>query len=130
MPGGKANIKPADNTNGFQKNPQNINRNGRPRKIYTIVKEMGFAPEDTIDAFKELVYYNLKDLDKIEKDESKPAIIRIIAAQLNEAYKRKDFSRAKEILEYVIGKPNQPVQISGGIGDSKHIIEFRDFEEK
>lgn len=31
MPGGNKNIKPEDNTGGFHKNPQNINRQGRPK---------------------------------------------------------------------------------------------------
>ena len=30
MPGGYKNIRPEDNTNGLQKNSQNINRKGRP----------------------------------------------------------------------------------------------------
>jgi len=30
MPGGNKNIKGSDNTNGFQKNPQNINKKGAP----------------------------------------------------------------------------------------------------
>ncbi len=33
MPGGKGNIKPEDNTNGFQKNPQNINSTGLNKKV-------------------------------------------------------------------------------------------------
>ena len=40
MPGGKKNIKPEDNTNGFQKNPQNINRNGAPPSIRNQIKEI------------------------------------------------------------------------------------------
>lgn len=31
MPGGRGKIKPHENTGGFHKNPQNINRNGRPK---------------------------------------------------------------------------------------------------
>lgn len=40
MPGGNKNIRPEDNTNGFQKNPQNINKNGRPYSIDKRIKEL------------------------------------------------------------------------------------------
>jgi len=127
MPGGKGNIKPSDNTNGFQMNPQNINREGRPRKIYTIIKETGFAPEDAIAVFSEFAYYTVKDLEKVEKDETKPALLRIVAGAISEAYKQKNFPKIKEILEYVIGKPNQPIQLSGNFTDTKHVVEFKDY---
>ena len=40
MPGGKGKIKPEDNTNGFQKNPQNINKKGTPISIKNQLKEL------------------------------------------------------------------------------------------
>ena len=46
MPGGYKNIKPSDRTNGLEKNPQNINRKGQPKKIYTVLKEKGYGAED------------------------------------------------------------------------------------
>jgi len=39
MPGGKGNIKGKDGR-GFQLNPENINRNGRPKKFSTRLKEL------------------------------------------------------------------------------------------
>lgn len=35
MPGGYKNIKPSDCKNGLDKNPQNINRSGRPKKLFS-----------------------------------------------------------------------------------------------
>ena len=29
--------------NGFDKNPQNINQNGRPKKVVTKLKELGYS---------------------------------------------------------------------------------------
>lgn len=129
MPGGNKNIKPEDNTGGFHVNKQNINREGRPKKIYTIIKESGFAPEDAIAVFSEFAYYTIKDLYKVCDDETKPALLRIVAGQITEAHKAKNFAKIKEILEYIIGKPNQPIQISGNVGESKHVVEFKDYKK-
>lgn len=117
------------NSAGFDKNPANINREGRPRRIYSIIKETGFAPEDAIAVFSEFAYYTVKDLEKVEKDESNPALLRIVAGAISEAYKQKNFPKIKEILEYVIGKPNQPIQVSGNISDSKHVVEFKNYSK-
>lgn len=38
--GGPGKLGPEDNTNGFDKNPQNINRNGRPPSIRKQIKEL------------------------------------------------------------------------------------------
>jgi flagellar basal body rod protein FlgF len=40
MPGGKGKIRPEDGTEGFQKHPENINRNGRPISIRNQIREM------------------------------------------------------------------------------------------
>ena len=40
MPGGRGKIRPEDNTNGFQKNPKNINRNGAQISIKNQLKEL------------------------------------------------------------------------------------------
>lgn len=43
MPGGNKNIRGSDNTNGFQKNPQNINKKGVPkiRPLRDMLNELG-----------------------------------------------------------------------------------------
>ena len=40
MSGGKGKLGPEDNTNGFDKNPQNINKKGRPPSIRRHLKEL------------------------------------------------------------------------------------------
>lgn len=108
MPGGHKNIKGSDNTNGFQKNPQNIGK-GRKKKIYTVIKEMGYSADDVKTAFGELAFYTLGELKAVYSDESKPIITRIIANQFFTALKKSDWNKIKEILEHVIGKPQQTI---------------------
>jgi len=101
---------PNHNTNGFDKNPDNINKKGRPLKIYTILKEQGYSKDDMTAAFSELAFYTLDDLKEIHNDESKPVITRIIANQFYLALQKGDWSKVKDILEQVTGKPMQKTQ--------------------
>ncbi len=99
---------------GFDKRPENINKEGRPKKIYTVIREAGYSVDDMKTAFGEVAWYDLKELKKIHEDESKPVILRILANQFYQALKRGDWNKIKEILEHTIGKPTQPVDFSGG----------------
>lgn len=103
--GGYKNIKPSDNPKPFQKG--NKMSPGRGKKIYTIIKEMGYNADDMKTAFGELSWYSLKELNDLNKDVTKPAIVRIIANQIYLALQKGDMNKIKEILEYTLGKPTQ-----------------------
>ena len=105
---------PNANTNGFKENPQNIGK-GRKKKIYTVIKEMGYSADDIKTAFGELAFYSLAELKAVHDDESKPIITRIIANQFFQALSKSDWTKIKEILEHVIGKPKQETELSGSI---------------
>ena len=121
------------NTNGLDKNPQNINKEGRPKKIYTIIKEMGYSADDIKTAFNELGFYQINQLDKVSNDDTKPIIVRIVAKQFKLAYDDGNWNKIKEILEHVIGKPVQPIELPKEINippikffntDDRNILEF------
>lgn len=102
------------NTNGFDKNPQNIGH-GRKKKIYTILKEKGYSADDIKTAFGEIAFYNTEELSSIIDDNDKPIITRIVANQFKLALDKGDWNRIKEILEHTIGKPSQPLDLNGNI---------------
>lgn len=85
---------------------------GRPRKIYTILKEKGFSADDVKTVFCEMAWYTTEELKAIYDDATKPIITRIVANQFYKALKDGNFVKIKEILEHTIGKPQQPVALS------------------
>lgn len=100
---------------GFGKNPQNINKAGRPKKIYTILKELGYSKDDMRSGMGELAWYTIEDLRKEANDPDKPAIVQIVANQLVLAREKGDWSKVKDILEIVLnGTSNaqQNIQIN------------------
>ena len=102
------------NTAGFKQNPDNISKSGRPKKIYTILQEQGYSKDDIRTAFGELGWYTLKELQNVHSDNENPLIVRIIANQFILAFNKNDYSKVKEILEHVIGKPTQTVNANLG----------------
>lgn len=116
------------NTNGFAQRP---NDSGRKKKIYTILKEKGYSADDMRTAFGEVAFYNFTELKKLENDESKPIITRIIAKQFLTAFEKSDWSKIKEILEHVIGKPNQTIDqnINEMSAPTEVEVVFKDFSK-
>lgn len=82
-------------------------KNGRKKKIYTILKEQGYNADDMKASFKELAFYDLESLKIVYNDNSKPIIVRIVANQFFQCLKSNDWNKIKDILEHVIGKPTQ-----------------------
>ena len=96
----------SENVKGHEWKPgQSGNPNGRPKKIYTILKEKGFSKDDIKTAFHELAFYTEKELRSMSKDKTKPIITRIAAKQFLTAYDKGNWGAIKEILEHNIGRP-------------------------
>lgn len=97
------------NTNGFDKNPDNIG-GGRKPKIYTILKDKGYSKDDIKACFGELGFYTKQELNEVLQNEELPIIQQIVANQFLEALKGGDWGKIKEILEHSIGKPLQHIE--------------------
>ena len=100
MPGGKGNIKGSDNTNGFQKNPDNINKKGAPegKRITTILKHI---LNNDMDKVRE---------DLKGKDGNEVAALELLKIALSPTSKDNDkLSALKEIMDRVDGKAKQEI---------------------
>jgi len=79
-------------------------KNGRPKKIYTILKESGYSKDDIRTVFGEMAFYTIKELEEAYKDETKPVIFKVVANAFRKAAKEGNYRYIKEILEQYIGK--------------------------
>ena len=119
MPGGRGKIRPEDNTNGFQKNPQNINRSGANRKLVSSVnKELeNMGVKETTAAeiksiYLRLVNLQIEELEKMVKDKDQPAMIRIVGKAILSG---KGFDIIEKMLDRGIGKADSKLTLDGGI---------------
>lgn len=83
------------------------NLNGRPKKIYSVLKESGYSKEDIKAAFEEIGWQTSDDLDAILDDSTKPMILRLIAKAFQKGTEKGDFRYVSEILAHVIGRPKE-----------------------
>ena len=86
---------------------QKINRKGRPLKIYTQLKKMGYTKDDIRSCFGELAFYKTNDLRELIEDDTKPHIVKMVARQLVAAFEEADWSKVRDIMEQVLGKAHQ-----------------------
>ena len=112
---------------GFDNNPQNINKKGRPKKIYTILKESGYTADDIKTIFGEIPFYTLEDATKAVKDESYPLILRTVAHLMISAFKKGDYNKIREVLEHFIGKAPAQVDVTSA-GKAIQIFKIGDQE--
>jgi hypothetical protein len=107
-----------DNTNGFQKNPQNINRNGRPRKLITdVIAELekqgikAATKPDIQDIYMRLINVEIPELEQIVKDTTQPVLVRIVGKNVLSG---KGFDIIEKMLDRSIGKAEQKTDITTG----------------
>jgi len=100
---------------GFDKNPENINRNGRPRKtINSVNKELedqGIKPttaNEIKDIYLRLVNMEMTELKALVEETKQPALIRIVGKKI---LSDKGFDIIEKMLDRSLGKPNQSVEI-------------------
>lgn len=94
---------------GFESRPENINRAGRPRKIYTILKESGYSKDDIREAYFQIAWSDINELQRLFKDDNSPAIIKVIAHSFKRAIEKGEYSFVQQIIEQVIGKPKETI---------------------
>jgi len=107
-----------DNTNGFQKNPQNINRNGRPRKLIAdVIAELekqgikAATKSDIQDIYMRLINVEIPELEQIVKDTTQPVLVRIVGKNVLSG---KGFDIIEKMLDRSIGKAEQKTDITTG----------------
>ena len=107
-----------DNVNGFQKNPQNINRNGRPRKmIADVIAELekqgikAATKPDIQDIYMRLINIEIPELEQIVKDTAQPVLVRIVGKNVLSG---KGFDIIEKMLDRSIGKAEQKTDITTG----------------
>jgi hypothetical protein len=103
---------------GFDKNPQNINRNGRPRKTISVVNtelEANGYTEATYQEIKScylrLLNIDIPELQKMVGANDQPALVRIVGKSILSG---KGFDVIEGMLNRSIGKAVSNVDVKSG----------------
>jgi len=98
---------------GFDKNPQNINRKGRPRKTYTVIndifKSKGIQPvskSEYIELLSRIMNATEAEINTLKSDKNTPLALRIILAELSSKNKNKII---RDLRNFMFGQPQQEI---------------------
>jgi hypothetical protein len=96
---------------GFDKNPQNINTQGRPKKIVTQLKELGYSKDDINQTYMNMCAMNRQELESIDKDKTGQYTIieQIIAGSLVKSHDKNSLYNIEALVTRVHGKPKETV---------------------
>jgi len=97
--------------NGFDKNPAHINKNGRPKKIITQLKDIGYSKDDINQTYMNMCGMTRQELEAIDKDKTGQYTIaeQIIAGALVKAHDKNSLFNIETLVTRVHGKPKETV---------------------
>lgn len=112
---------------------ETANPNGPPRKGISLVnqelRDKGYEParkQDIEETYLSMLQLGKSDLEKIEKDSTKPMLVRILAENMLGG---KGFDIIERMLDRGIGKAMQREEITGDVKFTKIIVWLPNEEE-
>ena len=101
------------------KKGERLNPNGRPRKLITDVikqlEELGIKPAtkpDIQDIYMRLINVDIPELEKIVKDTTQPALVRIVGKNVLSG---KGFDIIEKMLDRSIGKAMNSIDLNANV---------------
>lgn len=111
------NFKGKNNTQGFDKSPENINRRGKPRRkgfahVNKLLEEKGFEKvkkQDYLDFISLLMNCTEAELKKLLVDKTLPMFLRIMVQDMNNKTTRTAI--IKDLRDFIFGKASDNMNI-------------------
>jgi len=104
------------NRSGFEKNPQNINRNGRPKLLRNVVKDvflqefnLGLSHSQANEIISGILAMTREELMNVAKNDQAPFWISMIAKKATRDYERGSIHLLEVLMDRVYGKPKETV---------------------
>lgn len=108
---------------GFNKNPQNINRKGRPRKWISEMKDQGYSLSEVTDAIQVLISFEPEKLQEIKSNPKSTVLEVTIASAILKSIQKGDLDSIETLLTRVFGKPKE--KIEQDINITNHVIKLK-----
>ena len=107
----------------FEKNDPRINRNGRPRKFISKLKETGYTQSEILDAIQVLISFNSEELRGIKNNTDSTVLEQTIASEILLSIQKGDLNTLETLLTRVYGKPKE--KIEQDIKITSHVIKLK-----
>lgn len=97
---------------GFDKNPQNINKKGRPKKPVLQMKVEGYKLAEINDTIQAMCSMTAEQLREIWQNPKSTILEKTIASALRKGIEKGNLDSVETLLNRVYGKPNERLDIT------------------
>ncbi|MEY5020575.1 MAG: hypothetical protein RJA91_110 [Pseudomonadota bacterium] len=103
------NLKRGD---GFDTHPERINRNGRPRKYVSLLKEQGYKLSEINDTIQTMMSMNLDELAAVWNNPDATILEKTIANAMRKSLQKGSLYSLETLLTRVYGKPKEQMDVN------------------
>jgi hypothetical protein len=114
------NLKKGD---GFDTHPERINRDGRPRKYVSLLKEHGYKLSEINDTIQNMMAMDLEELKGVFENPKATILEKTVANAMKKSLEKGSLYSIETLLTRVYGKPKEQMDINT---DNKIEIVFVD----
>jgi len=103
------NLKKGD---GFDTHPERINREGRPRKYVSLLKEQGYKLSEINDSIQAMMAMDLEELKQVWDNPKATVLEKTIANAMRKSLEKGSLYSLETLLTRVYGKPKEQMDIN------------------
>ena len=103
------NLKKGD---GFDSHPERINRNGRPKKYVTLLKEQGYKLAEINDTIQAMLSMDLDELKEVWQNPKATVLEKTIANAMRKSLEKGSLYSIETLLSRVYGKPKETADVN------------------
>lgn len=108
---------------GFHTNPERINREGRPRKYVSLLKEQGYKLSEINDSIQALMSMDEEELKAVSTNDKATVLEKTVAKAILKSMSNGSLYSLDTLLTRVYGKPKEQMDIKS---DNKIEVIFVD----
>jgi len=103
------NLKKGD---GFDTHPERINRDGRPRKYVSLLKEHGYKLSEINDTIQNMMAMDLEELKGVFENPKATILEKTVANAMKRSLEKGSLYSIETLLTRVYGKPKEQMDIT------------------
>lgn len=109
----------------FVKGDKRINKNGRPRKWISEMKDTGYSLSEITDAIQVMVSLEPSKLEEVRTNPNSTVLEITIASAIIKSIEKGDLTSLETLLSRVFGKPKQQVDVDAKVDITSHVIKLK-----
>jgi hypothetical protein len=112
---------------GFHTNPERINKNGRPRKYVTLLKDSGYKLSEINDTIQCMMAMTTEELKEVFLNDESTILEKTIANAMKKSIDKGSLYSMETLLTRVYGRPTEKQDIDIN-SDNKIVVRFEPYD--